>query len=118
MALTKDSLRIYSSKNGRLQKYIDLSDKDLNELTCLAANQQQKQIYVGNTLGSVSVCNAVTFQHINTLQCLDKHISSLVHLHLCSNDFLATVTASDTIRVMSTSELTDVKVSHAPETLK
>ena len=116
VALTKDSLRVYSSKNGRLQKYIDFADKDKNELTCIAANQQHKHIYVGNTIGCIAVYNAVTFQHITTIQSLDKHINPTVCLH--SFNFLASVTASDTVRVINTKALVDVKVSRTADMIK
>lgn len=66
LVLTKDSLRVYNGKNGRLRMYLDsIVEKDertqsLSELTSMCLNSEHRMVYVGDIHGGIKCYNVNT----------------------------------------------------------
>lgn len=69
--LSKDSLKIYSSRNGRLLKYLDTLGGDstnYGDLTAMCLDEKQRKVYIGDSRGKIrvfNVNNGVLLQEMN-----------------------------------------------------
>lgn len=57
ICLSKNSIRIYSAKNGALISFFNLINQ---EITCMAINHKQRKLFLGDTSGNIKVYNALT----------------------------------------------------------